>query len=328
MEKITYIISETFVYRHSIILALAILTAAFLFLALWAGAGKSWIKGFLICGLCALLCPVLARLCHWYFQSAEYPSFSAAMTDYSQGNYALMGVFAGCFITAGLLKLTRMETDSAMMLDCMSLAGCAGMAVGRLSFLYTDADRGMLLESITSLPFASPVTDAVTGEVSYRLATFMLQAMFCTALLVGLGIHYFLGHIRKQYRPGQTALLFLAFHGAGQAIFDSTRYDSLFMRSNGFVGVVQILGAVLLVTVIVIYSVQMVRSRRWHWWYLGLWCAVLAGLGLAGFMEYYVQRHGNQAAMCYSLMTLGLAVCLAVLLVIRRFSLKKSLQSP
>ena len=310
MEKITYIISETFVYRHSIILALAILTAAFLFLALWAGAGKSWIKGFLICGLCALLCPVLARLCHWYFQSAEYPSFSAAMTDYSQGNYALMGVFAGCFITAGLLKLTRMEKDSAAMLDCMSLAGCAGKP-------------NPVAESI-----ASPVTDAVTGEVSYRLATFMLQAMFCTALLVGLGIYYFLGHIRKQYRPGQTALLFLAFHGAGQAIFDSTRYDSLFMRSNGFVGVVQILGAVLLVTVIVIYSVQMVRSRRWHWWYLGLWCAVLAGLGLAGFMEYYVQRHGNQAAMCYSLMTLGLAVCLAVLLVIRRFSLKKSLQSP
>ena len=324
MEKITYIISDTFIYRHSIILTMAVLTTVFLFFALWGSSGKSWTKGMLICILCTLLCPVLGRLCHWYFQSSEYPSFAAAMTDYSTGNYALMGIFAGCLLTAGVLKLTRLEKDSGAVLDCMALAGCAGMAIGRLSFLYTDADRGMLLENITGLPFAAPVTDPVTGEVSYRLATFMLQAIFCGALFVGLGIYYVSTRIRKRYRPGETALLFLAFHGAAQAIFDSTRYDSLFMRSNGFVGIVQILGAVLLVTVIVIYSVRLVRSRGWKWWYLILWFLVLGGLGLAGYMEYFVQRHGNQAALCYSLMTLGLSLCLGTLLTIRGLAHKKA----
>ena len=327
MEKITYIISETFIYRHSIVLALAILTAVFLFLALWVGAGKSWLKGLFTCVLCAVLSPVLARLCHWYFQSAEYSGFSTAMTDYSRGNYALMGVFAGCLLAVGVTWATRLEKDAATMLDCMALAGCAGMGIGRLSFLYTDADRGMLLESLTELPFATSVIDPVSGQVSYRLATFMLQAMFCGVLLVGLGIYYFVGRIRKTHRPGQTALLFLAFHGAAQIFFDSTRYDSLFMRSNGFVGVVQILGAVLLVGVIIIYSVGMIRSRGWHWGFLGLWGGILAGLGLAGYMEYFVQRHGNQALFSYSLMILGLSLCLAVMLVIRHLAVKKPIQS-
>lgn len=326
MEKITFIVSETFIYRHSIVLTFAILTAVLLFLALWGGAGRSWCKGLVACALSALLSPVLARLCHWYFQSAEYPSFAAAMTDYSTGSYALMGVFAGCLLTVGLMKLTRLEKDAATMLDCMALAGCAGMAIGRLSFFYTDADRGMLLEGITSLPLAAPVTDPITGVVSYRLATFMLQAMFCGALFVGLGIYYFAGRIRKKHRPGQTALLFLAFHGAAQILFDSTRYDSLFMRSNGFVGVVQILGAVLLVTVIVICSVELVRRRGWHWGYLGLWGGILAGLSLAGYMEYFVQRHGNQAVFAYSLMILGLILSLALLLVIRYFAAKKPIR--
>lgn len=328
MEKITFIISETFVYRHSIVLAFAILAAVFLFLALWVGGGKSWLKGLAACALSAVLSPVLARLCHWYFQSAEYSGFADAMTDYSTGSYALMGVFAGCFLTVGLMKLTRLEKDAATLLDCMALASCAGMGIGRLSFLYTDGDRGMLLEGITSLPLAAPVTDSVTGEVSYRLATFMLQAIFCGLLLVGLGCFYFAGRIRKKHRPGQTALLFLAFHGAGQILFDSTRYDSLFMRSNGFVGVVQILGAVLLVTVIVICSIELVRCRSWHWGYLGLWGGILAGLSLAGYMEYFVQRHGNRAVFAYSLMALGLSLSLALLLVIRRLSQRKPAQTP
>ena len=313
MERIAFIIGETFIYWHSIILALAAAAAMCMFLAFWLGRGGSLLSGLLTAAVSSVSSLVLARLCHWYFQSAGYSSFGAAMTDYSSGGYALMGVFAGCILTACLLRLLRIHGDLPGMLDCMALAGSLGIAVGRLACLYTEADRGMILEGITSLPFAYGVTDPVTGESAYRLATFMLQAIYTGILFLALSALYLIS--RRKDRPmrgGDVALLFLAFHGAAQVVADSTRYDSLFMRSNGFVGVVQILGAVALVTAVVFFSVYMVKRLKWKKRFLGFWIGIAGLLGGAGYMEYYVQRHGNEAAFAYSVM----GACLLAILTI------------
>ena len=40
-------------------------------------------------------------------------------------------------------------------------------------------------------------------------------------------------------------------------------------------------------------------------------------MGVAGYMEYYVQRHGNEAAFAYSLMSGGLIAIVLMTLVIR-----------
>jgi hypothetical protein len=86
---------------------------------------------------------------------------------------------------------------------------------------------------------------------------------------------------------------------------------------------VQILSLLAMVTVIVIFSVKMVKAKGWKWDFLGLWLGELAFLGGAGYMEYYVQRHGDRALKAYAMM----AVCLmgAVLLtaLIRRLGLQK-----
>ena len=50
-----------------------------------------------------------------------------------------------------------------------------------------------------------------------------------------------------------------------------------------------------------------------------LWVLSAAGLGAAGYMEYYVQRHGSQAAFAYSVMSAALAVVDAAgILLLRR----------
>lgn len=321
MERIAFIIGETFIYWHSIILALAAFAAVCLFLAFWLGRGGSWLSGISAAALSGVSSLVLARLCHWYFQSAGYASFTAAMTDYSSGGYALMGVFAGCILSACLLRLAQLHKNLPAMLDCMALSGSLGIAVGRLACLYSSADRGMVLEGITSLPFAYPVTDPVTGESIYRLATFMLQAIWTGALFVGLAAVYLIS--RKKGRPmrdGDTALLFLAFHGAAQIMADSTRYDSLFMRSNGFIGMVQLLGLVALLTAIIFLSVYMVREKKWKWWFLAFWVGIAGLLGGVGYMEYYVQRHGNEAAFAYSVMGGCLLVILTITVLLWRLS--------
>ena len=95
----------------------------------------------------------------------------------------------------------------------------------------------------------------------------------------------------------------MTLYSCGQVVTDSTRYDALFLRSNGFVSLEQILCAVVIFTVLVLYSVRSIMARRFRFWHPILWLAALGGLGTEGYMEYYFQRHGNEYLFAYSLMT-------------------------
>lgn len=324
MDKIGFIIGETFVYWNSIILALAVAVAACIFLAFYLWKSGNGIAAALAVPLSIAASALLARLADWYFRSTAYESLEKAMTDFTSGGYALMGVFAGCFLAACLLRLLQIHKSLPQMLDAMSLGGAAGITVGRLACLFSNADRGMALEGITSLPLAYMVVDPVTGEVSYRLATFMLQSIATGVIFLILALFFIIGNARKKLPDGDIALLFLLFHGAAQAVLDSTRYDSLFLRSNGFVGIVQVLGAVAVVLVTVVFWVRRVKNRGWKHWYPVVWLLQLGCLGGAGYMEYYVQRHGDQAAFAYSVMS-GCLVCMVLLTVwIRALAGKKA----
>lgn len=321
MDKIAFIIGETFIYWQSLILMLGAATAVFMFAGLYIGKSGNIVGTAVAVPVALVSSLLLSRLTHWYCQSTAYTSFSAAMTDWSAGSYALMGVFAGCLLTACLLRLVRVVKNLPEMLDCMVLAGAAGIAVGRLSFLYSASDRGMILENITTLPLAYPVVNTVTGAVEYRLATFMLQAIVTSGIFLVLLLVWLAGQRSKKLPVGDVTLRFLLVYGAAQALFDSTRYDSLFLRSNGFVSAVQILGLVAIVTVIVIFSVRMVKNNGFKGWYIALWVAELATLGGAGYMEYYVQRHGDQATTAYSIMAACLIGTVLLSALIRRLSL-------
>lgn len=322
MGRIAYIYGETFIYWQSIILTFAVAAAVCTFLALYLWKGRNGLGAALAVAGALILSPVLARLVHWYCQSAAYASFAAAMTDDSSGGYALMGLFAACILTACLLRLIRVIKNLPEMLDCMFLAGMAGIAVGRLALLFTASDRGMLMKNLTALPFSSPVVNTVTGAVEYRLATFMIQAMVTGLLFLVFLAFWILGQRKRTFRNGDTALMGLAFYGTAQIVLDSTRYDSLFLRSNGFVSVVQILGTGCLLTAIITFSVRMVKATGWRKRYIGLWSGILALLVGAGFMEYYVQRHGDQALFAYSIMSICLGAALGITWMIYRLGLR------
>lgn len=303
MDRIAFIYGDTFIYWNSIILTLAAGAAICLFLAFYLGRGGSSTAAAAVIPLAMVASLVLGRLVHWYFRPDAYSGFAAAMTDYTSGAYALVGAFAGCFLTALLTRVLFIHRDLPGMLDAMSIAGCAGIAVGRLACFFSAADRGRLIEGMTELPWVYPVQNVVTGAPEYRLATFVLQAIagaviFCILLAVFLSTNR---------RRGETTLWFLLLHGAVQVVMDSTRYDSLYMRSNGFIGIVQVLGAVSLVFVCVVFSVRMVRARGLRVWQLLIWLGMLGLLGGAGYMEYYVQRHGDLARFSYTVMSSCLA---------------------
>lgn len=314
MEQIAFIIGNQVIHWDSIVLTLAAGVAICLFLAFYLRDGDK-IAAAVAVPLTIVLSLFFGRLFHWYFRPDSYTGFLKAMTDYTTGGYALMGCFAACGAVAGLLKLCRLEKHPGKMLDAMSLGGCAGIAVGRLSCLFNTADRGQLLKSLRTLPFAYPVNNVVTGAPEYRLATFMFQAI--AAALVFGAVALFFRMARR--RRGDTTLVFLLLYCMTQAVLDSTRYDCLFMRSNGFVKVVQVLSAIAIVAVSVVFSLRMVKAAGMKWWYYPIWVLLLAFLGGAGYMEYYVQRHGDLALLSYAIMTVCLSaeVCLSLFLYTR-----------
>lgn len=316
MDRIAYIIDETFLYWNAIVLTFAAATAICFFLFFYLMRKGNGLSATLLVPISVVASIVISRLVHWYCMANAYESMEAALTSYIGGGYALMGVFAGCAITAGLLRLLQIVKNLPNVFDCMALGGAAGITVGRLACFFTAADRGMVIEGIKSLPLVYPVSNAVTGVVEWRLATFMLQAIATGAIFLVMTVFYLWPRKRKkQLKDGDTAMLFLAAYCAVQCVLDSTRYDSLFMRSNGFISIVQILCAVALVLTMVVFSVRMVKARGFKWWYILLWILYAAMVGGAGFMEYWVQRHGDQALFSYSVMggcTAGLVVLVCV----------------
>ena len=323
MDKLALISGESFLYWSSIAYTLAAITAIAFFLAFYIGKCGNAVAGFAVIPMSIFLGLVAARFFHWYCQADSYEDFLTAMTDYSSGGYALMGVFLGCFLSACLLRLIRLQRSLPEMLDCMAIAGCAGIAVGRLASLFNASDRGQVLANFKSLPIAYSVTNAVSGAVEYRLATFMLQSIVALLLFVGLSLFYIRGNKRGSLRDGDTSLVFLLIYGASQVVLDSTRYDSLFFRSNGFVSVVQVLGALGLGLAIFLFSRRMVKSQGFRFWQIPLWLLIAAGIGCAGYMEYYVQRRGNEAVFAYSVMGGCLAGVILLTLFIRFLAGKK-----
>lgn len=305
MEKIAWIMGNTCIYWNDVVRILAVFGAVCCFLALYlrkenAAAAVLWVP------LAVLASVMLARLAHWYFRPEQYENLTAALKDLGQGEYVLMGAFGGCVLAAVFVRLLTLTKDLPQLLDCMSLAGSFGIALGRLASFFDSSDRGMVLPA--GGIWAGLITDPVSGSLQWRLNTFLLQAAAAGIIFGVLLVFYLTGQRRK----GDTALLFLLFYGAAQVLLDSTRYDALYLRSNGFVSAVQVLSAGAVVLAVLVFSIRLVRAGGWKKWHALLWTMQAGGLALAGYMEYYVQRHGNQAVLAYSIM--GAALAFIVLL--------------
>lgn len=302
MDRIAFISGELFIYWSSIILTLAVASACCIYLGLYAGRKEgSLFTGLVTLPIAMVLSLVLSRLVHWYCRADSYASLGAALTDYSCGGYALLGAFAGCFLTAVILRILKLSENLPGMLDCMALAGGVGIGVGRLASFYNASSRGQIIAGLTELPWVYPVTNAVSGAQEYRLATFLFQSVITGVIVAALLLFYLFSRKR---RNGDVCVLFLLCYGAFQVVLDSTRYDSLFFRSNGFVSIVQVLGAVAIGLSAIYFSIRMVRARGLKRMDFALWLLIAAQMGVAGYMEYHVQRHGDQALFAYSVMTI------------------------
>lgn len=319
MEKIAFIAGSHAYSWSATLMVLTVFATALLFLGLYLKEGGALFPALTAAPIAVVLGVFFSRLLHWYCYEETYADFFSAITDLSTGGFGLLGAFAGCAAGAVVTRALALHRNLPQMLDSMCLAGSAGLAVGRLSAFFNSSDRGQILQNLRAMPWAYPVTNAVSGATEYRLATFLLQALVAAALFAGL-----LAFSRKRRKQGDLTLIFLLIYCASQVVLDSTRYDSMYFRWNGFVSIVQVVSAVTLVAVILVFSRNLVNARGFHRRYLALWGAILACIGGAGYMEYHVQRHGSQALFAYSVMSACLAAVILLTLTIHRLSQPQS----
>lgn len=302
MNPVSAIFDSLVLYRYPLILALAAAAGVCVFMACCSHTQISIRCASSTALLAVLGSLVFSRLIYWYGRPDSFSSPALALTSSSAEAHALAGAFAGC-ILAVLCGASR--ADRIKMLDSLPVAGCVSIALGRLAFFFTDADRGQIMTRLTSLPWAYPVANA-SGQPEYRFATFLFQAAAAAVLGIILAVIFF----RRKHHPGDIAILFVLCYSASQVLLDSTRYDSLYLRSNGFISIVQVLSAAVLVITLLFLSLQAVKNLRRKSLIIPLWVGLSGLIGGVGYMEYYVQRHGRNAAFGYSIMALCLC-CIA-----------------
>lgn len=318
MEKLAFLGEGIFIYWSPIIIAIAAVAAICFYAAAYIVKEGNFFALSASVLLSVLFSIPLSRLVHWYCKAGAYAGFAAAMTDYTTGGFALLGVFAGCFLAAVLLRVFRISKNLPRMLDCMSLGGL-GIAVGRLASLFNSSDRGMIVSDALAFPFSYPLVNVVSGTVQNRLATFMIQSMVAAVIVAALLMYMLVCRIRKKEIPdGDIFLIFLLCYCASQIVCDSTRYDALVLRSNGFISMVQVVSLIGLLIPVGIFVFRLVKKTGFKAKYLLIWGAMGAAFGLACYMEYIVQNNGHKALMAYSTMSGCMLVVVALTLLCRR----------
>lgn len=308
MNKIAFVFGEVLIYWNSVYMAAAILVGVLLFWACYIRRSDCIAAAAILCPVAIVSSFLLARLIHWYFRADSYDGLVSAMTDFSGSGYALCGAFFGCLLSAALLRGIGILKNLPLALDCLSIGGSAAIAVGRLSCFFTADNRGDILADTIQLPIAYPVVNTISGMVENRFATFLFQAAVTAVIFVVLLILFLRCSNKHNYRDGDIALLFLLTYCAAQIVLDSTRYDALRLRSNGFISVVQVLCAAALVFTLVLFSIRLCRNSGFKGGYLFLWLLAALSMGVAAYMEYHVQRHGGQALFAYTCMSASLSV--------------------
>lgn len=299
---------DTVIYWSTLVLCLAVAAWFCLSYALYVPNGGRASAMWVFLPFACVFSLALGRFCHWYCHAEQYPGFLAAMTDYSSGSFLLPGVLLGVVLAALLARLLRFSKSAPEMLDALAPGAALGIALFRLSALFNSSCRGKIVitnPAYQRLPLGSGVTSAA-GNVEYHFATFFVQfllMLLLTALL--LDFYYRRGgrRVKSGSAHGHTALLFLLLYSAMELVMDSTRYDSSFLRSNGFVSAVQIVSALSILGVLLYYSIHSVRANGLRWYHFPLWAAFLSTVGGAGYLEYLVQRHGDWYLKCYGAMS-------------------------
>lgn len=315
MQQTAFLIGNRIIYGYSLILALSLgASLFFLFLCKKCHFSNGVTTQTVL--LMLALSMIFGRLFYWDCRPDQFHTVLDIVCDTSASHFALAGVFFACGAAA---VAVRKKCNSPLLLDCMSLALCGGISLGRMGFFFTAFDRGQISQELTAFPWICPAMNPVTGLPEYRVATFLFQSAVAGVLFFCL-LGMFAKSRRENLPEGNVTAAFLLVYCASQVLLDSTRYDSLYFRFNGFVSMVQVLSALGLAGVLTWIGVQAKKNIGANKNLVFAWIILPVLIGIAGYMEYYAQRHARQALFSYMIME----YCLAAITALGLWQLRKT----
>ena len=322
----------TAVYAGNVRIGYGIIIAALSFISSWfmtcslacTGKEERSVKvrrsASLVIYAASSLVPALffGRLIHWYSHYETYEGLSGAFAGV-EGRYHEAGIMFGFILSAGLCALISGRKLSKKMMSACAAGQMLFMTLTSLVSMFSDSDRGKAVitdAAFQRLPF-SYVTYLSEGSVQYRTAVFFWKFMILGIITVVSLILYY---------KGRSAVETYVCYFAAMALLDSARYDASFLRSNGFVSLMQIVSGVFLIITLTVCMIRSAKARGFHAYHVLFVLAFLSGLSLTGYMEYYVQRHGNLYIYCYSIMAAACIVMILSVITVHRKSCKKPLE--
>ena len=254
-------------------------------------------------GFSGVFAAFLGRLVHWYSHHESYDGLASAMSSF-EGSYHESGMVLGFFIASVMASFFVGKKFMKKMMSASATGTMLFMTLVSLVSLFNDADRGKTV--ITDLYYQrlpySYITNISGGGTEYRTAVFFWKFIILAIVTV---ISFIL------FMRDRSALLTYVCYFAAMALLDSARYDASFLRSNGFVSLMQIVAGVFLLITMITGLILSIRKGGFHLFHILFLCAFLIGIGLVGYMEYYVQRHGDLYIGCYLIMG---AACISMVL--------------
>ena len=254
-------------------------------------------------GLLALpLGLALARLLFAVGDPAFAPLMNAKnLLDITAGGYAMYGVLLGA-VLAALISSRLARVKAAPLLDRLAPALMAFLIPARLGEGFTALG---ISRPLTTQAIASSVL-AIRDDYDAYLRTYVLEAVIALVLMAVL-----LKSLQKRRIQGRVFALGCLLYGITQTLMESLRYDGHLRHS--FVGVQQVLSAVLFCGTILWLAIRLIRRRQGKRLLpviaiLSVPLAVAAVIGV----EFLVDRSQMGKLISYALYLLVLAVPLSV----------------
>lgn len=194
---------------------------------------------------------VCARIYYCAFSWDTYRDNPISCLYIWEGGLAIYGGVIGAVIGAAVLcKIKKIRLPAV--LDLCAIGFLLGQALGRWGNFFNREAFGAETGSLLRMG----LLNQWTGETIYVHPTFLYESLWN---LVGFALLHVLSKRRKY--DGQTALQYAAWYGAGRAIIEGLRSDSLYIPHTG-IRVSQLLSVLLCAAALIALLVLSLRTPK------------------------------------------------------------------
>ena len=204
--------------------------------------------------LCVLPCGIIgARLYYVIFARNSFAADPVSILYIWKGGLAIYGGLLGGLLAA--FVFSRVRRIPLRVLADMLLPGVAlAQAVGRWGNFFNMEAYGQVITEPAWQFFPIAVQIPDSGGIVWHQATFFYESCW------DFGIFLFLYINRRRFRrDGDTALWYVLLYAAGRQLIEGLRSDSLM---GGSIRISQLLSALLLTVVLVIFCIRHLRQHK------------------------------------------------------------------